>query len=396
MTLGGAALALRAYGATLARAAWLRDRAALAAWQERRLQTWLGKGLGVARLSDLPFMDRAGLMAGFANFNLPQLTVDAATMIAEGRSPPLSGYHVGLSTGTTSGRRMPYVISEAERFVWLGTILAKTLGAAALGRPRVAVALPRSSALYDAANQGRALPLCFVPLHEGFQAACLRLMAFQPDVIVAPPRLLHWLALKNAPLTPSRIFAAAEMLDPPDRAAIAAGFPSARLGEIYMATEGLFAVSCHHGRLHLAEDCLHFDLVQAGDGTAEAVVTDFTRRAQIMARYRTGDLLRMVPCPCGSPLRAVTVAGRITDRIGGHAPDTLRDAVLAQGVADFRLVQHGEADPILTLPPGQDQTAPQRALMALLQRPVRIENRPLALPEDSKLRRVMRIPSRDQ
>ena len=392
MTLGGAALALRAYAATLARAARLRDRASLEAWQERRLQAWLQHRAGVRQLTDLPLIDRAELMANFATCNRLGLTVEVATAIAEGKAPLPAGYHVGLSTGTTSGRRMPYVISETERFVWLGTILAKSLGADALRRPRVAVALPRGSALYDAANQGRALPLCFISLGEGFTNALARLIAFRPDVLVAPPRLLHWLALQRAPLTPRRIFSAAEMLDPNDRAAIAAGFPSARLGEIYMATEGLFAVTCRLGQLHLAEDCLHFELVPAGDGTAEAVITDFTRQAQRMARYRTGDLLRVVTCPCGSPLRAVKIAGRASDRIGGHAPDALRDAVLAQGVTDFRLVQQGAADPILTVPPEEDATGPQAALTALLQRPVRAEKRPLALPEDGKLRRVMRLP----
>lgn len=392
MTPRGAAIALGAYVATLARAARLRDRAALDAWQERRLQGWLRDTAGVAQLSDLPVMDRAGLMADFAACNSLGLTVEAASAIAEGRAPAPQGYHVGLSTGTTSGRRMPYVISEEERFVWLGTILAKALGLAALRRPRVAVALPRGSALYDAAGAGRVLPLCFVPLGEGFAGARDRLMAFRPDVLVAPPRLLHWLALQRAPLTPRHIFAAAEMLDPPDSAAIAAGFPKARLGEIYMATEGLFAVSCRHGRLHLAEDCLRFDLVPAGDGTAEAVVTDFTRAAQVMARYRTGDLVRVVPCTCGSPLRAVVLAGRAVDRIGGHAPDLLRDTVLASGATDFRLVQRGEGDPVLTLPHGAATAAPKAALEALLRRPVRVEVRPLPLPEGEKLRRVMRIP----
>jgi len=391
VNLRGTAVAIRAYGATLARASWLRDRATLEAWQKRRLQAWLHERAGVARLSDLPSMDRTTLMANFSVFNRAGLTAEAATAIAEGNAPHMAGYHVGLSTGTTSGRRMPYVISEAERFVWLGTILAKSLGSDALRRPRVAVALPRGSALYDAASQGHALPVCFVSLGEGFTAAMARLKAFRPDVLVAPPRLLHWLAVQGAPLMPRRIFSAAEVLDPPDRAAIRAGFPAAELGEIYMATEGLFAVTCHYGRLHLAEDCMRFDLEPAGDGASEAVITDFTRQAQIMARYRTGDLLRVVPCACRSPLRAVVVAGRASDRICGHAPDTLRDTILAQGVADFRLVQHGEADPILTLPPGEDTSAARAALTARLQRPIRVETRSLVLPEDAKLRRVMRI-----
>lgn len=388
----GPALALRAYAATLTRAARFRDRAGLEAWQESRLQAWLRDRARVFRLSDLPTTDRARLMADFAACNLPGLTIEAATAIAEGHVPGPAGYHVGLSTGTTSGCRMPYVISEAERFVWLGTILAKCLGADALRRPRVAVALPSGSALYDAAAHGRVLPLCFVPLGEGFAATMARLTEFRPDVLVAPPRLLHWLALRRAPLAPRRIFAAAELLDPPDRAAIAAGFPKALLGEIYMATEGLFAVTCRHGRLHLAEDCLRFDLEPAGDGTVEAVITDFTRRAQVMARYRTGDLLRVVTCTCGSPLRAVVVAGRASDRIGGIAPDTLRDAILASGVTDFRLVQVGDAAPLLTLSPGEAEGRARAAVETLLQRPVAVESQRLALPEDTKLRRVMRTP----
>lgn len=391
MTLRGSATALRAFAATLVRAARLRDRAGFEAWQTRRLQAWLRDHAGVDRLLTLPEMDRHSLMAGFASLNRLGLSTDAATAIAEGRAPLPTGHHVGLSTGTTSGRRMPYVISEEERFLWLGTILAKTLGLAAFARPRVAVALPRGSALYDAAGDGRALPLCFVSLAEGFDAARTRLEAFRPDVLVAPPRLLHWLALQLTTLAPQRIFSAAELLDPPDRAAIRAGFPGAQLGEIYMATEGLFAVSCQHGRLHLAEDCLHFDLVPAGDDAVEAVVTDFSRTAQTMARYRTGDLLRVVPCTCGSPLRAVVVAGRAADRIGGIAPDRLTLAVLNAGAPDFRLVRRGDDDPVLSLPPGTDPSAPRTALQALLGRPVVVETRPLTLPEDTKLRRVMRI-----
>lgn len=390
MNPGGAAIALRAYVATMARAAMLRDRATLEAWQARRLQAWLRDTAGVAQLSALPVMDRASLMADFAAHNRLGLSAAAATAIAEGRARPPPGHHVGLSTGTTSGVRMPYLISDAERFVWLGTILAKTLGPGALRRPRVAVALPRGSSLYDAAGDGHALPLCFVPLGAGFAAARAALEGFRPDVIVAPPRLLRWLAGQGAALSPRRIFAVAEMLDPPDRAAIRAGFAGARLGEIYMATEGLFAVSCRHGTLHLAEDCVHFELRAMGDGTVEPVVTDFTRRAQVMARYRTGDLLRVVHCPCGSPHRAVIVAGRASDRIDGLAPDVLRDAVLGTGVDDFRLVQSAAGDPVLTLETGVDTQPPRAAVETLLGRSVVVETRPLAPPEDAKLRRVMR------
>lgn len=392
MTLGSASHAARAYAATLARAAWLRDRAALEAWQGRHLQAWLRERVGVAKLADISPIDRDGLMADFAIYNRLGLTAEAATAIAEGFVPPPAGYHVGLSTGTTSGRRMPYLISDAERFIWLGTILAKTLGIDALRRPRVAVALPMGSALYDAAEEGHALPLCFVPLGQGFAATLSRLNTFRPDVIIAPPRLLHWLALQRSALAPRRIFSAAELLDPVDRAAILRGFPEAKLGEIYMATEGLFAVTCRHGTLHLVEDCLHFELELIGDGTSEVVITDFTRHAQAMARYRTGDLVRLVSCTCGSPMRAIVVVGRASDRLEGYAPDTVRDTVMATGITDFRLVQNGDGAPLLTLMPGEDTAGPRAVLEALIQRSVQVDSRLFSLPEKGKLRRVMRIP----
>ncbi|MEL6586002.1 MAG: CoF synthetase [Pseudomonadota bacterium] len=392
MTLTGTAIAVRAFAATLTRAATLRDRSALEAWQAKRLDAWLRQTGMAASLSDVPITQRATLLADFAAFNRLGLSAETATAMALGRMPAPPHTHIGLSTGTVSGTRMPYVISDAERFVWLGTILAKTLGWAALQRPRVAVVLPQGSALYDAARDGRALPLCFVPLTDGFAQAQQVLEAFAPDVIVAPPRVLTWLARRGTTITPRRVFAAAELLDPPDQSAIRAAFPAARLGEIYMATEGLFAVTCPHGTLHLAEDCVHLELIPQGDGTVEPVVTDFTRRAQTMARYRTGDLLREVSCDCASPLRAVKVAGRASDRIEGVAPDILRDAVLTAGVEDFRLVQSGSAAPILTLAPGVPSDPARQVLQSVLGRRVKVETGVLTPPEDCKLRRVMRVP----
>ena len=106
-----------------------------------------------------------------------------------------------------------------------------------------------------------------------------------------------------------------------------------------MATEGLFAVSCREGRLHLAEDSIHFEFEPAGGGLVTPLITAFRRRTQIMARYQMNDLLRLseTPCRCGSPLRAVDeVVGRMDDvfRLPSAqgdilvTPDTVRNAVL--------------------------------------------------------------------
>ena len=149
------------------------------------------------------------------------------------------------------------------------------------------------------------------------------------------------------------------MLDPPDRQAIERRF-DLNLREIYMATEGLFGVSCKHGTLHLAEDVVHFEFEPVA-GAADLVVpivTDFTRQAQVMARYRMNDILRLdnKRCPCGSALQAVSeVIGRRDDVFllpnrdpAGSpvllTPDVLRNAVLApdRAIDDFRIRQTGE------------------------------------------------------
>ncbi|TIU20141.1 MAG: CoF synthetase, partial [Mesorhizobium sp.] len=107
----------------------------------------------------------------------------------------------------------------------------------------------------------------------------------------------------------------AETLDPVDRPVIE-GFFRLPLDQIYMATEGLFAVTCRQGGLHLAEDSVFFEFEPAGEGLVTPLVTAFRRQTQIMARYRMNDLLRLSdqPCRCGSPLRCVDeIVGRIDD-----------------------------------------------------------------------------------
>ena len=75
------------------------------------------------------------------------------------------------------------------------------------------------------------------------------MLAFAPDTIVAPPKVLRRLA-ESGRLTARHIFSGAEVLDPLDRAVIEAA-TGGTVREIYMATEGLLGVSCPLGTLHL-------------------------------------------------------------------------------------------------------------------------------------------------
>lgn len=397
----------------------LRTRADVAAWQAARLSAFLTSALprvdafagqAATRLDDLPMMDKAKLLANFSAYNRPRVGVeDVRAAIARG-DDRVGGYCIGQSTGT-SGNRGYYVISEAERFVWLGTILAKALPDILWRRHRVALALPGFSRLYRSAARGGRVSLRFFDLALGVDAWADDLAAFAPDTLVAPPKVLRWLA-EHGKLSAQNIFSGAEVLDPLDRAVIE-GATGARVREIYMATEGLFGVACPHGTLHLAEDAVKFEWRAAGNtGLMTPLITDFTRRTQIMARYAMNDLLKLSDerCPCGSPLQAVTrIEGRqddvfeLADQSGGLrmvTPDVLRNAVVDadRRILDYRIVQTGPRDIGVRLAAdlgGSVDAAVAGALTALAERldlaPLAIRIEPgIDAPFDRKLRRVSR------
>lgn len=398
----------------------MRDRASLLAWQSAKLSAWLENdvpkvaafGARAGRktvLDDLPIMEKSDLMADFSRFNVPAITNAQGWRAFEGEKR-IGDFIIGASTGT-SGNRGLFVISQAERFAWLGAMLAKALPDFWRHNDRVAVLLPIDTPLYDSANRTKNLTLQFFNISNPLEDFAGELTTLDPTVVIAPPRILRRLARMPCQLTPRRVYSAAEKLDEADRSIIEAGF-GLRLGEIYMATEGLLGVTCAHGRLHLTEDCMHFAFEEAGNGLVRPILSDFSRRTQIMARYRLNDLLRLDdrPCPCGSPLQVVReVVGREDDVFllpspdGGIVeltPDILRNVIIDtdRGIMDFGLVQTGAAALELQLPadcPAPIRHAVWANLATLLARhgispDCHVESVDLAIHSIGKLRRIRR------
>lgn len=364
---------IRAWWRTRRLASTLHTRTDLERWQNGRIVRWLAEALpgipfysrfGAHRLEDLPVVDKSVLMADFGAFNRAGIDGKTGWRIFAGEERPPAGFHVGASTGT-SGNRGLYVISDAERYEWLGVLLAKALPRYPFEGARIALVLPQVSALYGATNRAPRLSLRFFDLKAGLETLAPEICDWRPDTLIAPPKVLRWLAERCPPAGVRRLFSGAEVLDAPDRTIIERVF-KVPVREIYMATEGLLGVACEHGTIHLVEDALHFELEPVGsDGLVSPIITDFTRTTQIMARYRMNDLLRLRkrPCPCGSPLRAVAeIVGRADDilslpaidgdRLVEVTPDILRNVILdCEGrITDFRLVQIGADRLTLSLP----------------------------------------------
>ena len=402
------------------RAYHLRTRADIMHHQNRQIERLITtklrylpfySGATFTGLEALPILDKNSLLANFAQLNRPGFTAEEVRVALDAGQHRIGGYVIGRSTGT-SGNRGYYVISDKERFMWLGTILAKTLPDALLRRHRVALCLPGISDLYQSASTGSRIALGAFDLAEGVDRWRSDLVAFAPDTIVAPPKVLRHLA-EEGQLSAQNIFSAAEVLDPIDREVIASSTGQI-VREIYMATEGLFGVSCAHGTLHLAEDVVQFEW-QRPDDTSDLlspIVTDFTRGEQAMVRYRMNDLLHLsdVPCRCGSPYQAVTrIEGRQDDifQLAGEdgslkmiTPDVLRNAIIDAHplIRDFRVVQTGASAITVTLAAdiADDMDAIVRAKVEERLSPFGISPvtihfaRGLTLPFDRKLRRVRR------
>lgn len=381
----GLAIAARAYARARWRATRLHDRAALDRFQAARLRR-LGRhlardipfyrGIDPDRHDSWPLTDKAMLLANFAAMNAGGIPLDQVRQALARGENRVGGQVIGHSTGT-SGNRGYFLISDAERYVWLGTLLAKALPDALWRRHRVALALPGFSRLYAAAEGGSRVTLGLFDLAEGVEGWAARFAAFGADTVVAPPKVLRILADRGLLAPGTTAFAAAEVLDPIDVPPIERAI-ARPLRQIYMATEGLLGVSCAHGTLHLAEDVVAFEWERVpGSDLVQPIVTDFTRRAQALARYRMNDLLRLsgAPCPCGSAMQAVAaVEGRRDDvfLLGGRivTPDVLRNALLDadRGIDDFRIVQTGPETIAAAIPPGCDAFAVAMALQGAVAR----------------------------
>ena len=134
MKLNAVFFTLAAFSEALRREQASRTRHHLLAAQQRRLTRFLDSkaarvpafaGFAGLPLSDWPVMDKAALMGTYARYNRLGLTAAAGWTHLEAGSAP-EGYAIGASTGT-SGSRGLYVVSERERYRWLGTILARAL-----------------------------------------------------------------------------------------------------------------------------------------------------------------------------------------------------------------------------------------------------------------------------
>lgn len=271
-----------------------------------------------------PEMDKALMMKHFDQMNTAGLKVDELLECARRSessrdfSPMVGQFSVGLSSGT-SGRRGVFVVSPQEQTVWAGTMLAKMLPDGLFAGERVALFLRANNNLYESVNS-RWLSFRFYDLLGDFEDNLNALVAYQPSIIVAPAQVLAEIARRKikgeCSLSPKRVISVAEVLESDDKALLQQVFDD--VGEVYQATEGFLGCTCEYGTLHLNEAFLYIEKEWLDERRFSPVITDFTRKTQLIVRYRLDDVLviRDTPCPCGDVQTAIErIEGRCDDQL---------------------------------------------------------------------------------
>jgi phenylacetate-CoA ligase len=215
-----------------------------------------------------------------------------------------------------------------------------------------------------------------------------QLNRFAPTLLATYPTAALLLAEEQEAgrlqIAPSEIWTGGEALSAPMHAQIERAF-GCPVANSYGASEFLaLAAPCRFGALHLNSDWAILEpvdaqgrAVPAGETGATTLLTNLANRVQPLIRYDLGDRVTLLarPCPCGSPLPALEVQGRVDDSL------LLRDAqgrtvrllplalttVLEDeaGVLDFQIVQHGARSLHLSVGAQQGEAALQRSRRAL-------------------------------
>ncbi|WP_411345010.1 F390 synthetase-related protein [Paenibacillus sp. WLX1005] len=327
------------------------SREALERWQEWQVQRhiqWvrahspfyrrLWNGMSDGEWRDFPLIDKRIMMEHFDLLNTIGITreqaLDTAQQAEQTRdfAPVWNGVTIGLSSGT-SGNRGIFLVSPQEQDAWTGNVLARLLPGSLRERHRIAFFLRANSNLYESVQRG-SLQFRYFDLTLPMERHIADMQQYGADIWVAPPSLLRMLAqaAQDGKLTvqPSKLISVAEVLDPLDRQYIQQTFQQ-KVHQVYQCTEGFLGTSCEHGTIHLNEDVVHIEKEYIDDERRRfmPIITDFSRRAQPIVRYRLNDILTEAaePCACGSVCTAI-------ERIEGRYDDILYIRPLPQRHSD--------------------------------------------------------------
>jgi phenylacetate-CoA ligase len=293
--------------------------------------------------SDVPVTDKRMLMGQFDEW-----VTDPSIKLREAEAfindPQLIGEqfktkYTLLTTSGTTGARGIFAIDQRSMAVttalalrmlsgWLGF---RDAARAVAARARMAMIMATGGHFASAvaaarlkARRGSAVEVLSV--HTPVQELVRCLNAFQPALLATYASMGALLADEaeagRLNIRPALVSVTAEGLPAQEYKRVAAAF-NAPVGNSYASTEcPFFSYSCDHGWLHANGDWVMFEPVDEqyrpvapGTQSHTVLVSNLANRVQPIIRYDLGDSILQSPdpCPCGNPLPAIRVQGRVAD-----------------------------------------------------------------------------------
>lgn len=353
-----------------------RTRKALRSYQKQRVLRQLAyfkehspyfKALSVHSFEDfrkLPLMNKEFMMEHFNALNSVGIDRDEALSLAiDGEkqrefSGKLRGISVGLSSGT-SGARGLFLVSDRERALWAGTVLAKFLPKGKLFGHRIAFFLRADNNLYETIDS-KLIRFRYFDLLRDMGENLSELADYRPTLLVAPPSVLLGIAraMEHGELriNPEKVISVAEVLRAEDAAYLKAQFGLPVIHQAYQCTEGFLGYVCECGNFHLNEELVLIEREYLDETRFVPIVTDFSRQSQPIVRYRLNDILveKRGHCLCGNPATLIRyIEGReddvfyfagICQKEVAVFPDFIsRCVIYAEGVQNYKVLQDGKA-----------------------------------------------------
>lgn len=319
----------------------------------------------------LPTIDKRTMMEHFDALNTAGLKLDAVSLYAVRKesSRDFLGYYeneyvVGLSSGT-SGARGIYVTPRALTERLPGVFLARSGIPLRLLPFRILFLLRVFSQGFDDIRSPF-VSLTYMSTMADVGEIVRRMNDVRTNILMAPPSSLRILAPAARAIreAPRLIVSYAEVLDAESKAKLEATFGCPVI-EIYQASEGQIGSACRHGTLHINEDLVYVELLDAAGAVVDRpgkvarrmLVTNLVSTVQPIIRYEMNDLIELgEPCPCGSQFRTIAkVIGRHDDVFEFRTADgTLRPVfpdvisrwiiTASDGLREFRAVQNANGD----------------------------------------------------
>lgn len=286
---------------------------------------------------NLPVTNKKIMMDNLSDYNTLGLNKEEliafTTRIEQEKnySERFQGINVAMSSGTSGNKGI--VITSPNEEKYLQAALFSRFSFPKILRIKWAFLLRISTPAFQVSKFGQ--KLTHVSLQHTLETIRTKLQDFQPNILSAPPSMLKILANEvsenRLSINPKRLVSYAEVLEPDIQEEIEHAFQT-KVHQIYQGSEGSFGMTCKHGSLHINEDLIKMQLLNAdgsetapGEPCYQLIVTDLHKKSQPVIRYELNDVIVVSPkkCTCGSSFRVIDrIMGRTDDLFWGQREDT--------------------------------------------------------------------------